>query len=67
MTARYDLLITSMQEAARTVTILAGLALAIIGARWSIRFAPEWVRPALLTCYDIWLVTVTIVLFIVAP
>lgn len=66
MTARYDLLIQSMQEAARTVTILFALASAILAARWSIKFSPERIRPTLLALFDLWLVAVNLVLFIVS-
>lgn len=66
MTARYDLLITSMQEAARIVTIVFGLSLGILIARWSVRFAPEKTRIILLASFDLWLITVNLILFIVS-
>jgi len=66
MTARYDLLIQSMQEASRIVTIIFGLSSAILFARWSIRFAPERTRRVVLSLFDLWLVAVNLILFVVS-
>jgi len=66
MTARYDLLITSMREAANTVTVIAGLALAIPVVRWTIRFAPGSLRAWIQNLFDLWLVIAMLILFVIA-
>jgi hypothetical protein len=67
MTDRYDLLIASMQEAARTVTILFGLACAILIARYSIRWiTPPADKSVVRNYFDLWLVVMNLVLFLLA-
>lgn len=66
MTARYDLLITSMREAAHTVMIIFGVAIGILVSRWSIKFIPASYRTWVSNGFDLWLVFVNLVLFIVS-
>ena len=64
MTDRYDLLIASMRESARTVNILAALAVAVLVARWSIKYIPD---PKMVqNLFDLWLVFCVFVLFVVS-
>lgn len=64
MTARYDLLIASMQAAAHTVTIIAALALTVITARWSIKYIPD--APMVRNVFDLWLVAAVLILFVIS-
>jgi hypothetical protein len=66
MTERFDLLIASMQQAARTVLILFALANAIILSRWSIKYIPAKYRTWALNAFDVWLITINLLLFITA-
>lgn len=66
MTDRYELLITSMREAARTVSIIAMLAVSIVVARWSIKFIPPPMFTFAQTAFDLWLVFCVLVLFVIS-
>lgn len=65
MTERFDLLISSMQAAARAVLLLFLVANAILVSRWSIRFVPDGFRQTVLNLFDMWLVVVNLYLFII--
>ncbi len=66
MTDRYDLLVTAMREAAHTVTIIAGVALATLAARWSIKYIPRPLAPIMQNLFDLWLVACILILFVVS-
>lgn len=66
MTDRYILLITSMRQAAHTVTIIFLIANAILLARWSIRYIPARWQTLVRNAFDIYLVTLNLVLFWIA-
>lgn len=66
MSDRYPLLVESLREAARTVSIIAGIAAAILAARWSIRFIPKPVTAWVQDLFDMWLVLCILVLFVIS-
>lgn len=66
MTDRYDLLIESMRQAARAVNIFAVFAVAILAARWSIKYIPRPFASAVQNLFDLWLVAVVFVLFVIS-
>lgn len=66
MTDRYDLLIASMREASRVVCVIAGLAVSILAARWSIKFLPPPIFAFMQAAFDLWFVLCILVLFIIS-
>lgn len=66
MTDRYDLLVTAMREAAHTVTVIAGVALAILAARWSIKYIPRPLARVTQNLFDLWLVACILILFVIS-
>lgn len=66
MSDRWFFFLESMNEAARTVSIIWLLAHAILIARWSIRYIPLSMRRYALNLFDAWLIAVNLYLFVTA-
>lgn len=66
MTDRYDLLVESMREASRVISIIFGVSLAALGVRWAIRLAPPRLRTFVQNLFDLWLVSAQLILFVIS-